>query len=145
MIEILGLIYGLILKVLLIIIASVIAWETTKLIRVLERVCNEAYSNKKLQNIVTLMPYVNAQAEKSAEFVVSKSIDMANRGLMKKTLDPRDYTKLILDTKTHFYGTIPHGISRDMNKSVAPKQIDVLILNAFQKINSGFFVPGEAS
>lgn len=144
MIEILASIYGLVLKVLLIIIASAIAWETTKLIRVAEKVCNEVYSNKKLQNAVTLMPYINAQAEKSAEFVINKNMSLVDRGLIKKVLSPQEYVKLIADTKTHFYGTIPHGISRDMNNYVAPKQIDVLILNAFQKINSGFFVPGEA-
>ena len=91
----------------------------------------------KLQYITKLMPWIYAQIRRSVEVNVNTIID-STKDNQNKLVSQDEYINLISRIKTHFYGTIPISLSNTMFKYVSQKQIDILLLNAFNQYNNGF-------
>lgn len=91
----------------------------------------------RLQYITKLMPWIHAQIRRSVEVNVNSVID-SSKDSQTKIVSQDEYIDLIQKIKTHFYGTIPTGLSDTLFKYITPKQIDILLLNAFNQYNSGF-------
>ena len=91
----------------------------------------------KLQYITKLMPWIYAQIRRSVEVNVNTIID-STKDNQNKLVSQDEYINLTSRIKTHFYGTIPISLSNTMFKYVSQKQIDILLLNAFNQYNNGF-------
>jgi len=62
-------------------------------------------------------------------------------GSGSRKISKDEYNEIINTIRTHFYGSVPSGITKDMMFNyIDPNQIDILILNEFNKMNGGFLV-----
>ena len=94
----------------------------------------------KLELINILQPWIQANIEKAAEFIIQKYIIEVNRNRMKKEITPEIYQKMIYDIQSHFYGSIPMSVNSEfLFKYIDRKQIDILIISAFRIYNDDFF------
>lgn len=95
---------------------------------------------KELQHITHLMPWIYAQIAKSTGVIVDRYQVMANMDKFPKTITKEQYLQIIVDIRSHFYGTIPKTLVANIHSYVDPKQIDAYIIAQFGKSNDdGFF------
>lgn len=95
---------------------------------------------EKLNIVQVLQPWIHSNIEKATEFVLQKYMVDASRERISKTLTTEQYTKLIYDIRSQFYGSIPTSVNTDyLFKYIDQKQIDILIVSAFRIYNDNYF------
>ena len=96
---------------------------------------------KKFAHIIKFTPWIYRQVEASTNSILSRYQYDVTSGNTSRKISKEEYTNIINAIRTHFYGSVPAGITKDMMFNyIDPNQVDILILNEFNKVNSGFLV-----
>lgn len=96
---------------------------------------------KKFAHIIKFTPWIYRQIEASTNSVLSRYQFDVTSGSGSRKISKDEYNEIINTIRTHFYGSVPSGITKDMMFNyIDPNQIDILILNEFNKMNGGFLV-----
>ena len=96
---------------------------------------------KKFAHVLKITPWIYKQIELSTDSIFGRmQYEATNSTPPNRTISNERYLEAIQAIRTHFYGTVPIGIAKDMMfEYIDTKQIDILIMNQFTKANSGFF------
>ena len=101
---------------------------------------------KKFAHIIKFTPWIYRQVEASTNSILSRYQYDVTSGNTSRKISKEEYTNIINAIRTHFYGSVPSGITKDMMFNyIDPNQVDILILNEFNKANSGFLVFNDDS
>ena len=103
--------------------------------------CVYIISRNKYLHIIKFTPWIYRQIEASTNSVLSRYQFDVTSGSGSRKISKDEYNEIINTIRTHFYGSVPSGITKDMMFNyIDPNQIDILILNEFNKMNGGFLV-----
>ena len=99
--------------------------------------------NIQLKYIQEFLPFIASQIERSTQIIYLQYQINVQLDKIKKNLTIEQYTQLIQDIRTHFYGITPKCMSGEyIFKYIDSKQIDIMILNTFKnqnQMNDNFF------
>lgn len=116
---------------------TIIYW--IKLLRKKNNILDLRLDSAMLRYVTSLMPWINRQVEKSTEVIFQSYAHLVDIKELERTINEQTQTKIINDIRTHFYGTIPRSLSETLFKYIDQRQVDILILTSYRRMNDGFF------
>lgn len=118
---------------------SMLCWYTRKLLMAKTRNIELQTDHLNLQHVTSLLPWINAQIERSTEVVLNQYVSRIDEKIVERKVPQETMNAIINSIRTHFYGTIPTGLSSFLFKYIDKRQIDILILTSFRRMNAGYF------
>ena len=100
--------------------------------------------SKKFNHVIKIMPWIYKQIERSTESIYSsyrtQILANASSSYTSNNITIDTYNTMIQEIRTHFYGSVPKVITKEiLFDYIDANQIDILILNEYNKINGGYF------